>query len=70
MLNPLEKTIEECQFFSIKYEERKNLGERVPPYPHDKCNHPEVKGRKRHFYCEPNKHEWCPFFGLTNEDRD
>jgi len=36
----------------------------------DKCTHPQIEGRKRYFFCEPNKHEWCPFFGLINEDRD
>lgn len=72
MLKHLENTIEECQFFSIHYEERKNLRERVPPFPHDKCNHPEIVQRTRFFSCEPDIHEWCPYYnsGLTNKDRD
>lgn len=65
-----------CEYYTEVKKERNLMGLNsfIKPMPIiiEKCTHPEVVQRTRFFYCEPDIHEWCPYYnsGLTNKDRD
>ncbi|MCT7586966.1 hypothetical protein [Aliarcobacter butzleri] len=60
-----EDEINECEFLIEKFEERDLNGQKsfidCEPIKFNLCGHTEIKARKKIFYCEPDKHSWCPY---------
>ena len=68
-----ESIIKECDYFNYKELERNLMGLNsfIKPQPImlEECKHP-LKNNRKFTPCNTMINEWCPFFGLTNEDRD
>ena len=60
-----ENNYDECKYLTNEKEEIKRMGQNsyINPEPiiHKLCKHSEVKSRSTKFYCEPDKHSWCPY---------
>lgn len=60
-----EDIINECEFLRVIFEERNINGQSsyigCPSIKSNLCKHPDIIARRTPFYCEPDKHSWCPY---------